>query len=151
MKCVYKIVCKDKEITEFYMGSSVNFNDRKRTHKSYSNNLNHRQYCIPLYMFINVNGGWKNWEMIVIEEFPNHSKKELNIEEQKYMDLLKPNLNDKNANGLDVERIKNTQKINNKIHSKIYSNKTNCPQCGKEMRKDSINKHIKKWCKNNIV
>ncbi len=136
MKCVYKIVCKNKEITECYIGSSVDFDKRKIKHKCYCNNLNSRAYCLPLYMFINVNGGFDNWEFEVIKEFPNHTKKELNIEEQKYMDLLKPTLNSCNAKGLDIERRKNIKKIHNKI-------KANCPQCGKEMLKDSISRHIK--------
>ena len=42
MKCVYKISCKDKEITEFYIGSSVDFEHRKESHKSDSKNLNNK-------------------------------------------------------------------------------------------------------------
>lgn len=144
-KCVYKIVCKDKEITEFYIGSTNYFNHRKAIHKYNSIKLYRKEYCYPLYMFINVNGGWENWEMIVLEEFPNHTKKERIIEEQKYIDLLKPTLNEKNANGRDIVNRNNIRKIN-------LNQKANCPQCGKEMLKGSIWRHInKKWCKNNIV
>ena len=39
-KCVYKLKCKDTNITEFYIGSSINFKRRKYNHKSHSNNLN---------------------------------------------------------------------------------------------------------------
>ena len=138
MKCVYKIVCKDKEITEFYIGSSLDFDKRKQKHESDSNNLNGIQYCSPLYMFINVNGGYDNWKYEVIKEFPNHNKKQLNIEEQKYMDLLKPTLNSHNANGLDIERKKNTDKKHHKISNKI---KSNCDICGKEMFRSNIKRH----------
>ncbi len=136
MKCVYKIVCKNKEITECYIGSSVDFEHRKECHKSDSKNLNNKHYCLPLYMFINVNGGIENWDYEVIKEFPNHTKKELYIEEQKYIDLLKPHLNSNNAKGWDMERIKNTMKIHNKI-------KANCDICGIEMLKKSLYRHIK--------
>ena len=125
MKSVYKIVCRDKEITEFYIGSSMNFHKRKIQHKNSSNNLNSRNYCLPLYMFINVNGGFENWEIVVIKEYKFITKKELNINEQYYKDLLKPHLNDRHAKGWDIERHK---KINN-IHNK---NKDNCPFCCKE-------------------
>ena len=144
MKCVYKIVCRDKEITEFYIGSSMNFKERKYLHKSNSNNLNCRSYCMPLYMFINVNGGFENWEIVVIKEYKFITKKELNINEQYYKDLLKPNLNDRNAKGVDMERKKNYDKIYNKIHNKINSKiKDNCPQCNKEMLKNNLNRHLK--------
>ena len=136
MKCVYKIVCRDKEITEFYIGSSVNFNNRIPKHRKDCTDLNFREYCSPLYMFINVNGGFENWEFEVIKEYKFITKKELNINEQYYIDLLKPNLNSNKAVGWDMERKKNNDKIYNKI-------KGNCPQCGKEMLKNSINKHLK--------
>ena len=136
MKCVYKIVCRDKEITEFYIGSSVNFQIRKSNHKTFSNNITFRDYCYPLYMFINVNGGFDNWEFEVIKEYKFISKKELNINEQYYKEKLKPELNSRNAKGWDMERKKNTDKIYNNI-------KANCPQCNIEMLKNSIKRHIK--------
>ena len=142
MKCVYKIVCRDTNITEFYIGSSMDFNSRKTNHKSNSINLNNKDYCLPLYMFINVNGGFENWEIVVIKEYKFITAKELNMNEQYYIELLKPNLNSNNAYGYDIDRKKNTQKDYELVND-------NCPQCGKEMRKKNINKHIKLYCKEN--
>jgi hypothetical protein len=140
MKCVYKLKCRDKEITEFYIGSSIDFRERKYNHKNNSNNLLRRPYCYPLYMFINVNGGFNNWEFEVIKEYKFITKKELNINEQCYKELLKPQLNSINANGVDLERKKNTMKIISKIRNKI---KINCPHCNIELLKTSIHRHIK--------
>ena len=140
VKCVYKLKCRDTNITEFYIGSSLNFQQRKSQHKGGSNNLNDRHYCYPLYMFINVNGGIDNWEFEVIKEYKFITKKELNIEEQKFKDLLKPQLNISNVIGLDLEK----RKINIKNYN---SKKENCPHCNKEMLKTSIPRHIKDWCK----
>ena len=161
MKCVYKIVCRDKEITEFYIGSSVDFHSRKSQHKSNSNNLNRKVYCTPLYMFINVNGGFDNWEIVVIKEYKFITKKELNINEQYYIELLKPQLNSNNAYGKDEEYYSNNRKkiqLSNKLYklnnseqvketTKIYRSKynkikDNCPFCCKEMLKSSIHRHI---------
>tara|TARA_R110001606_G_scaffold392571_1_gene561650 strand:+ start:45 stop:515 length:471 start_codon:yes stop_codon:yes gene_type:complete len=143
IKCVYKLKCRDTNITEFYIGSSINFIKRKSYHKGGSNNLNDKHYCNPLYMFINVNGGFDNWEFEIIKEYNLISKKELEINEQAYIELLKPELNDRNANGLDKERKKNTKKIMNNKWSKIHNNiKANCPHCGEEMLKKSIKRHI---------
>ena len=136
MKCVYKIVCKDPTITEFYIGSSLDFSQRKRRHESDSTNLNSTNYCFPLYMFINVNGGFENWEIVVIKEYKFITKKELNINEQYYKDLLKPQLNERNAYGLDKEREKNTKKKNNTI-------KANCPHCNKLLSKCNMKRHLK--------
>ena len=141
MKCVYKLKCRDTNITEFYIGSSVNFDSRKIDHKSKSNNLNRRECCLPLYMFINVNGGFDNWEFEVIKEYKFITKKELNMNEQYYIELLNPKLNSNNAYGYDIERKKNTMNNWNKINDKI---KDNCPHCGYEMLKHSIKRHIRR-------
>ena len=135
MKCVYKLKCRDTTITEFYIGSSMNFKERKRHHKISSNNLNHKDYCIPLYMFINVNGGFDNWEFEVIKEYKFITKKELNINEQYWMDLLLPELNGQNAYGIDGRR-KDLIKKKNKFIDK-------CPHCNRIMRHNNIKKHIR--------
>jgi len=136
MKCVYKIKCRDPTITEFYIGSSVNFEKRKINHKSHSTSLNCKEFCYPLYMFINVNGGFENWEFEIIKEYKFLTEEELTMNEQYYKNLLKSELNSRNANGIDIERRKNNKKFYNNL-------KGNCPQCGKEMIKKNINKHLK--------
>ena len=136
MKCVYKLKCRDSTITEFYIGSTMNFHKRKIYHKSTSVNLKCKQYCTPLYMFINVNGGFENWDFEIIKEYKFITKKELTINEQYYIDLLKPQLNSCYAIGWDMERRKNKNKINNKI-------KANCPHCDREMVKRNIKRHLK--------
>ena len=142
MKCVYKLKCRDKEITEFYIGSSINFNKRKTNHKSYSNNLNGNQYCYPLYMFININGGFENWDFEVIKEYKFITKKELEMNEQYYIELLNPQLNQKNAHGYDIERKK-------KRKSNYMKIKVKCPHCDKELHRTSIKYHINN--KHNII
>jgi len=142
IKCVYKIKCRDTNITEFYIGSSVDFKSRKTRHKSDSNNLNNRNYCSPIYMFINVNGGIDNWMFEIIKEYNLISKKELIIEEQKWIELLQPHLNGQNAKGINKEPIKKRDRIRNKIRNKI---KANCPHCNKEMLKRNIKRHIRRW------
>ncbi len=62
---IYRIVCKDTNITECYVGQTTNFIHRKRQHKS-SCNTNNTFY---LYEFIRDNMGWDNWDMIEIEKY----------------------------------------------------------------------------------
>ena len=137
MKCVYKLKCRDATITEFYIGSSINLDGRRRRHKCDSNNLNSKHYCLPLYMFINVNGGFDNWEFEVIKEFKFITKKELNMNEQYYKEKLKPHLNSYNAYGIDEEKKITTKKKNDR-------RKANCPHCNLEMLKKHIARHIKR-------
>ena len=47
---IYKIVCKDLNITDFYVGHTTNFIKRKATHKTACNNINNKKelftHCI---------------------------------------------------------------------------------------------------------
>ena len=137
MNCVYKIVCKDPTITEFYIGSTKDLNKRIISHKCNSNNLNSRVYCSPFYMFLNVNGSFNNWETIVLEEYKNINKKDLLLEEQNYIKLLKPQLNDYYAIGWDGKR----KKIYNNVRNK---KKVNCPICNETMNQGSLTRHKKR-------
>ena len=145
MKCVYKIKCRDTNITEFYIGSSMDFNNRIKTHNYDCNNLNSNNYCSALYMFINVNGGWDNWEFEVIKEYKFITKKELNINEQAYIELLNPKLNDRNAYGHNLLECKkkyyenNKVKINNKQLEKIK-----CDNCDKLISRTNMARHYRK-------
>ena len=108
MNCVYKIICKDPTITEFYIGSTKDLNTRG--HKSKCNNNKHNSYNIPLYQFIRCNGGFDNWKIVVLEETPNYDKPKRLLLEQSYKDKLKPELNSCNAFGHDIEKHKETDK-----------------------------------------
>tara|TARA_R110002126_G_C10274431_1_gene484435 strand:+ start:88 stop:672 length:585 start_codon:yes stop_codon:yes gene_type:complete len=90
---IYKICCKDLSIQDIYIGSTLNFRNRKWKHKNSCYDINNRHYNIYLYKFIRDNGGWDNWEMILIKEVSCNSKLELYGEERKTYEELKPTLN----------------------------------------------------------
>ena len=46
---VYKLVCMDASITEIYVGSSLNINDRMKNHKNASHNPNNGNYNYKVY------------------------------------------------------------------------------------------------------
>lgn len=79
---IYKLSCKNKNITEIYIGSTTNFIKRKNKHKSSCNNSNIKEYNNQKYIFIRENGGWLNWEMIEIEKFPCKTSRELEKKEE---------------------------------------------------------------------
>jgi hypothetical protein len=89
---VYKIVCNDINITELYVGSTTEFTKRKSTHHSASKKLKYMD-CPKLYPFLNANGGWANWSMIIIESYPCNNNYEKRSRERYWVEQLKATLN----------------------------------------------------------
>ena len=52
---IYKITCRDPEIKDVYVGHTVDFIQRKHTHKQSCNN--EKNNCSCFYIAIHVNGG----------------------------------------------------------------------------------------------
>lgn len=92
---VYKLVCKDTQIKECYVGSTKNFTRRKQTHKSTCNNEKNKHYNLYVYQFIRENGGWENFDMIRIEEVKYDDKRELHTRERYWLETLMASLNKK--------------------------------------------------------
>jgi len=67
---MYKIVCKDLNIKDVYVGHTTDFRKRKNNHKASCINEHNKKHNEYKYKFIRDNGGWDNWEMIEIEKFP---------------------------------------------------------------------------------
>ena len=90
---VYIIKCKDENIKDCYIGSTTNFRNRKREHKSICNNPNSKGYNYKLYKFIREHGGFDNWdtEIIIQEKFKD--KKHLHKIEGWFVKLYEPSLN----------------------------------------------------------
>ena len=94
---IYKLVCKNKAITDIYIGHSNNETSRYRSHKSAFNGSGNGKKC-RVYQFIRDNGGWDNWEFIVLERFP-FEKVEAFQKEKLWFDQLQPSLNDRSPRG----------------------------------------------------
>ena len=90
---MYKLVCKDIEVKEIYVGSTVNINERRRTHKCSCNKASSKGYNLYVYQYIRRNGGFENFEIIVIETIEYNEKHELKARERVHMEELKATLN----------------------------------------------------------
>jgi hypothetical protein len=90
---IYVIKCKDDNITEEYIGSTINFRSRERCHKSNCNNEKCKEYNCKKYQFIRDNGGWDNWFMIQLEEFPCENKRQAELKEEEVRVKRKTQLN----------------------------------------------------------
>lgn len=85
---IYKIVCKDENCKDIYVGQTCDFIRRKHAHKAQSQKKN-----LFLYKIIDENGGWANWNMEVVQEFPATSKQDVLDREQYWINNLQANLN----------------------------------------------------------
>ena len=90
----YKICCDDYD--EIYVGSTCNFNNRKRQHKQ-NVNLDNERNNLKIYKTIRENGGWDNWRMIQIGSRDGITKRDAEKIEEEYRVELRATLNDKFA------------------------------------------------------
>lgn len=91
---IYKLECKDPDVTEIYVGATTNFYNRKKEHKRCCINKDGKiKWNEPKYCFMRLHGGWDNWNMLVIEEVNARNKRHLNQIEAKYIRELKAGLN----------------------------------------------------------
>lgn len=91
---IYKIVCLDPTITDLYVGSTTNLTRRKYEHKSCCLNPRRNNYNLYVYRFIRDNGGFDNWQFVVVRRYKNiETKEQLLKKERKHMERLKATLN----------------------------------------------------------
>ena len=88
----------DYDNENVYIGSTSDFTRRKYGHKTSCNNPKSREHNLKKYQYIRENGGWDEWIMIVIENYPCNDKLELFKREDEIMCEMKSKLNDKRAN-----------------------------------------------------
>lgn len=146
---VYRLVCKDVDFTEIYIGSSISLRNRRANHKSNCSNVNNKSYNLPVYQYIRDSGGWANWELQIVERFEFEFKFELVARERHHMETLHATLNNrvpgrgrveaqavyyaKNVDKAKVYRAENADKINEKH---------DCP-CGGRFTNANKSQHAK--------
>ena len=137
--CIYEIVCKDVNITQRYIGSSTNLIKRRSQHKSDCNNEKSKQYNQYVYQFIRANGGFENWNIVLIEKLIDCKDKEhLHKQERYYIESLKAELNKQIPLRTSKERyVENIEKY--KEYQKEY----------RENNKDEINEKQKEYNQDN--
>ena len=89
----YRIVCKDLHIKDCYVGHTTDFYSRKCRHKSNCNNTNQEHYSLYVYEFIRANGGWDNWDMILVKTEKCSNELEARSKERGYIEMFQASLN----------------------------------------------------------
>ena len=117
---------------DFYIGSSKDVKKRWRAHKwpSRWNECPNNPMYIDMQKY-----GVENFVFEIIAEIEVDSLKE---KEQWFIETLKPTYNDRNANGWDIERYKESRRKANRKYEK--SNK------GKKSRRKAVNKYYNQLC-----
>jgi hypothetical protein len=147
---IYQIICNDENINDVYVGTTTNFKNRKRLHKSDCNNEKCTKYNCKVYKFIRNNGGWTNFSMILIEKFPCNNSLEAHERERYHYDILNCTLNTNVPNRTMTKELrkehykKNKDKIKeqSKIRAKRYyeKNKDKIREKNKEkLREQKLN------------
>lgn len=153
---IYKIVCKNPEIKDCYVGQTTNFTERKNCHKSSCNNINNNKlYNLYVYQFIREHDGWDNWDMVEIEKYNATDKLNAGKRERYWIEQLQATLNKQlpTRTGQEYyEEHKDKIKEYNKEYSKEYykeyytENKDKLKEQYKEYRVQNIDK-IKEYQK----
>ena len=151
---IYKLKRNDDyDDNDIYVGSTTNFKHRKNCHKTRCNNENQKEYNFPVYQCIRNNGGWDQWVMIPIEQYPCNNKDELKIRERYYIDLLKSKLNKQFPCRTIKEWRDDNKEKKAKLDKKYYeSNKQIHLEKCKEYRnenKEYLQEYSKKYRDNN--
>ena len=136
----YKLCCDD--YNDIYIGSTINFRNRKNQHKQSVNNPNVKNYNCYKAQFIREHGGWDNWRMIQIDTRDDITKREAETYEEELRQKYKPTLNTIKAYTTREEKLEQHKKYNktrdpeeNKIRCKKY----------REANKDKASENKKKW------
>jgi len=92
---IYKIVCNDLRVKDCYVGHTINMTKRKCGHKTRCNNEKNKNHNFKIYKIIRENGGWDNWNMLLVEKFPCKDKYEACKREREVYEELDAKLNTK--------------------------------------------------------
>ena len=121
----YEIKCRDETITDTYIGSTTNFNNRKKTHK-YRCNTEGKGHHTKLYTYIRENGGWDNFTMTEIDRHECINKEDAEAHEQMLIEQKNASLN--------------TRMAHRSQEAKIEQNKILCSAYYEAHRKEQLKK-----------
>jgi hypothetical protein len=123
---IYKIICKDQNIKDVYVGHTTSFAQRKHAHKQNCINSKAKHYNCKVYEVIRANGGWSNWSMEIINFFNCADHYAARIKEHEYVLLLNANLNSIDPLPKPKQKVVTTENI--VLHLLAKTN-YDCVQC----------------------
>ena len=127
---IYKIYNDDMA----YIGSSKNFKDRMRYHKSDCYNENRKSYNLFIYQYIRTHGGWDEFTKEIIHTCEVADDTEQRMVEQEFIKNNECKLNCKKSYQTKEERKEQKKEWNEKNKEKIQKQKKECNEQNKERR-----------------
>ena len=121
---MYRIVCKNPEIKDCYVGSTTDFKSRKQQHKNNCNRETSKEFNLKVYQFIRNNEGFENFNMLEIEKYKALDKPDQAKRERYWLEFYNATLN---------------SIIPSRTHKEYY-----------EENKEQIKEKIKVYCEQNI-
>lgn len=137
--CIYKLVHFDDLNDEnIYVGHCTNIVQRRYNHRTACCKPDNRDYNLKVYQFIRENGGWDQWEMILIEKYPCDNGDQARARERYWKRELNATLN-KNEPGRTIKEWRENNKERLVEKAKIYY----------EDNKEEIAEKVKEYYENN--
>lgn len=131
---IYQLVCKNSNIKDTYIGSTLDLKRRLYHHKYLCKNSNQK-----LYKTINENGGFTNWRCVVLSIITKwNTKNDYKFIEKTYIQNIKPSCN-KNIPTRTISQYQKDNKDKLRIYNKNYV----------KNNKDKIDKINLKWREKN--
>jgi len=151
---IYKYVCNDSSVLCEYVGHTTNWNKRKASHKERCNDIKDKKYHLKLYEIMRANGGFDNWRMILVEDYPCKNKREAEQREQYHMDLLVEKMNTNNSFTMEIIDKSHPNYNNEKYKSHLKRNPDfNKKRYQKNLEKNSNHnkeQYYCEYCKNHF-
>ena len=132
---IYQIYCKDKNITEVYIGSTDDFHSRCNKHNSSCNNENGGDYNYKVYKFIREHGGMVNWVIEPIIESDADTRYEAEVH---YFKTYNSKLNSRFP-----RRTRKQHYLDNREDILERKNKKFKCECGGRYTKNNKSAHLK--------
>ena len=142
---IYKFTCLDKTIEYTYVGSTTNFTQRKRQHKSDCNNEKGKKYYFKLYSTIRENGNWENWTMVQIEEYPCNNNREAECREEYWRVELNSQLNMRQAFTTKEERNEQYKQYRENLSQEKKEEKNQYNRKYREEHKEELKEQQKQY------
>jgi predicted GIY-YIG superfamily endonuclease len=149
----YKIVCNDWNINDCYVGHTTNFKRRRFQHKRNTTSQTSQSYNARVYTFIRANGGWDNFDMVLIDNRACANSLEARKIERNYIEDLQATLNCQIPTRTPQEHYQdNKEHITERVKEYYTNNKNEINNKNMEYyetHKEAIQKQIKLYRNNN--
>jgi len=145
---IYKLINYDYPDL-VYVGSTTNYTKRKQKHKESCFNEKSKNHNLKVYTNIRESDGWENWNMIKICDYPCNNKREAELEEDRFMMILKANMNCNRASRTQKQyREDNREKIQERMKEYRDKNRERIKEYY-ETNKEKIKEQQKGYCEDN--